>query len=324
MVDVLLQDRRDLEITFRAGLIPQELVPVLQPPIFRHHLLENTILAALYADVCAGWLNAIGCIAELARAFAGHEGHEGGVPYAVLACRGTEVIPGHAFAMRNELVDLLLPGVNWHDALCVLGVAGSVAGSLFACQIDRRLDQIIAPCFGILVDHFQGRIVAVLETVLGQPVGKIDDSDTKRTIEIRVLLCRKNRIVLIAQQGIKTANGQGAWLFKILGFPDLSPVDGRQCAKGYEAIGVVEILQGPCGQRDLGTKVALPDRGNRLNEARVRVGMVDVHQVDATRVLALLHEHGKQIYGLDGLLADLRVALGGLVKLLEPVLVGKK
>ena len=114
LIHVFLQHCADLEIAFRIGLIPQQLIFVLEPTIFGHHLLDNKMLVLLDADQTAWRFNAIGAVADETAGFTGHAGQQGAVADAICLQISSQLVPGQAFLMSNQFIHLSLACVQGH------------------------------------------------------------------------------------------------------------------------------------------------------------------------------------------------------------------
>ena len=67
LVDKLLHDTHQLQVTVVGRDIPQQFIVVFQSLVFRHYLLQDTVFGRLDADVTTRWLNAVGGIGDLRR-----------------------------------------------------------------------------------------------------------------------------------------------------------------------------------------------------------------------------------------------------------------
>ena len=105
---------------------------------------------------------------------------------------------------------------------------------------------------------------------------------------------------------------------------DLSPVDSGGRAERYLSRRVEYVIYRLGREVDLAAEVRLANRRHVFEKRSVVVGVVDVHEVDATRVFSLLHERGEELDRGHRLLPELSVLLGSLVQLAKLVYVSEE
>lgn len=181
LVDKLLHDTHQLQITVVVRHLPQQLVGVLQVFVIRHHLAQDTVLGRFDTHVAARRLNAVGGVGDLRRGLGRHQRGERGVAQAVGFNGFAQCFPVVVQGFADDAVQIFLIGIDRQDALRIGGFVEPRAGALLDSQLVRGLQQIVLNRFERFVRQVVGAAVGVAFAMLRQIVSEVDHADTQRT-----------------------------------------------------------------------------------------------------------------------------------------------
>ncbi len=201
----------------------------------------------------------------------------------------TQAVPVQVQRLAADRVQVFLIGVDRHDALRIGGFIEPRAGTLLFRQLVRGFQQVELNGFKGAVRQVVGAAIGITHAMLGQIVCIVDHANTQRTTAHCAALCRRNRVILIIQQGIQRTDRKGRQLFQIVQAVNRTQVEGRQRTKRDFAVFVVHVQQRLGWQGNFKAQVRLANRGDCRVKRAVGVAVIDVLNIDSAGRSTFLH-----------------------------------
>src|SRR5690606_27509117 len=268
-----------LQVVVVTRHLPQQLVLILIFFKFRHHLTQDAVLGLLDGHQATGRLNTVGGIGDLAGGFRRHQGCQGRVAQTVLDDVSTQGFPVQVQRLVANTVYIFLVGVGRQQSLGIGCFVKGVARTVFTRQLYRSLQQVVLDSFKGTVGQAQRCRVGVTGAVLGQVVSVVDDANAQGATLVGCVQCSLDRVVLIVQQSIQSANNQFSQTVQLVQGLQSTQIESRQRAQRDFTFGIVQIVQRLGGQGNFHAQVGLAHGSAVGLEWAVRVAVVHVLDV---------------------------------------------
>ena len=136
--------------------------------------------------------------------------------------------------------------VDRQQTLVVLGLDKVSTGTLLFSKLSRRVDKVVLERFHKLVGQVPSALVLVLDAVLGEVVGKADNTNTEASTGLSGSLSALDRITLVVDKSVEATDCDITERLKFFQTVDLTNVDSGENTQGDLAVLVVDMSQGAC------------------------------------------------------------------------------
>ena len=317
MVHVGLQHGNGLQILHAIFLLPQQLVVLLEFAILGNNLNEVARLAGFDHNQFFHQIDPVRGIQDNGRALHRSNRHGRRIAHSVALHLLTKRFPVQFGCEISKNIDTRSPAFPGEHALAVVRVLAFFAGTFFLGQLHAHLGEVKSLVFHPALHFRQRPCFAVFEFSLGVPIRQIGDADAQGFKFFVVQATLRRQKILVLQQIVQGAVQNACGTTHFFGLPEFTPVQRRQCAQRNTAILVFHSLKRTRGQHDFRAQIGLIDGVNLGIEGPLILNIINVQQVDASRLATLRQNFLEDLLGGVLLLAQVRTFFVLNVQLLE-------